>query len=183
MTTIQVTIPFESGLSKNRIRGTAGYVDNVGPDGIIRRYPKRDHEGAKSRVADAIVQASASVGATWHSARIHVNIFVVLPKFIYDATNVISTIADAVQIATGVNDKWLTVCLDWKVDKTNPRIEIELSQEAIEDFAYCSVCNREMAISAWHAYSLRNLTSGKTSGIGPCRECTNAYSRANYTPR
>jgi len=54
-------------------------------------------------------------------AKLWVGLAVRLPHRRSDALNVLDAVADAVQAATGVNDRaYAVACLDWAVDRTRP---------------------------------------------------------------
>ena len=121
-------------------------------------------------MAEQIIR-SACGGMEWYSARLHVATFVVLPNASIDAINFVGPLANIIQKAVGVDDKWHTLSLSWRIDKHNPFISISLSQIAKEDHAYCPGCNREMGLSNWYPSMIKRRKDGRSTGWGVCRNC------------
>lgn len=61
--------------------------------------------------------------------KLWVNIVVTKKDRRTDAVNVIDGVCDAVQAATGLDDRWYTVRCDWEIGD-RPRIVVELSLDA-----------------------------------------------------
>jgi hypothetical protein len=72
-------------------------------------------------------------GPQWQKGKIYVAIIVHRPDLRSDPCNFIDTICDAVKRATGVDDRYYAVRLDWIHDKQEPRIEIAVWQRLKEE--------------------------------------------------
>lgn len=57
-----------------------------------------------------------------------VSIRVMKPNHRMDAVNFVDVVCDCVQKASGLNDRFYSLAVDWEIDKANPRIEIEVGQ-------------------------------------------------------
>ncbi len=112
-----VVVPFTSALSKNAM------WQPVGRGHMIVR---EESAAARKSVADAIRAALAGARAT--KRKLHVALMVFKPTHRMDAINFGDVICDAVQDATGLNDRWYTLEVDWAIDRETPRIEITISQ-------------------------------------------------------
>ena len=57
-----------------------------------------------------------------------VSIRVMKPDHRMDAVNFVDVVCDCIQKASGLNDRFYSLAVDWEIDKSNPRIEIEVGQ-------------------------------------------------------
>lgn len=80
---------------------------------------------------------------------------------------------DAVQEATGLDDRWYSVRrLDWRIVKLNPKIYVGIGQETTEDALACSYCGRVLPLESFGRNAANPLGRSRT-----CRECSRAGDR------
>lgn len=144
-----VELPWDRRYSKNLSMGSR---DSHG------KYRRKDSKAAQDELA-FLVRTSGR----WVTARIHVDILVVMPRFLSDAVNYVDTICDAVRDGTGVDDKWFSCSVDWDVDKERARIEVRLSQEETVDQAFCPTCSKFMPADDFYYAGARRMDK--------CKEC------------
>jgi len=97
------------------------------------------------------------------AGRLWLDIFVQKPNHRGDAVNVVDLVCDAVEDATGVDDRWFSVRrLDWEVKKSDPLLYVVIGQETSEEQRICALCGRELPTTMFGPH-------GKSVG----RECRN----------
>lgn len=79
-----------------------------------------------------LMRPAVGYGWEWNGERIQVTITAYRPSNVPDAQNLVKTISDAIEDAIHVNDSNYDVSAIGKLDRANPRIEIDLTQEEIE---------------------------------------------------
>jgi hypothetical protein len=120
--TVRVLVPFMPELSKNQ-----SHV----PIGLGRLIRGKASAAAKAELAEIFRRALD--GRVPVKAKLRVDIMVYMPNHRMDAGNFVDVTLDALQLATGLNDRWYSGSWDWEIDPANPRLEIEISQEGKRD--------------------------------------------------
>lgn len=116
--TVRVLVPFMPELSKNQ-----SHV----PVGLGRVIRGKASAAAKAELAELLKRALD--GRVPTKAKLWVRILVFKPNHRMDAGNFVDVTLDALQLATGLNDRWYSGSWDWEIDREDPRLEIEISQE------------------------------------------------------
>lgn len=113
---MRIEMPWESYLLKNQA--------------FIAGNPRWGHTKKCKRVMDDIFWLVKEQGGfVWNGERIQVVITAYRPRLSIDAQNLVDAVSDAIELAIGVNDREYDVSAIGKLDKVNPRIVIELSQD------------------------------------------------------
>lgn len=132
-------VPLDSGWSKNRMwlprAGT--HARRLSPDARARRDGLADALRAElgddvrpNGLVRPVVQDRLLVAVAAHK-RDHRG----------DAVNVLDMVLDAVERATGLDDRWFEVAgLCWDVRPTDPSLVVAIGQQRRRDRAVCSVC-------------------------------------------
>ena len=152
---VRVAVPFTYAYSKN-----ATWRNNGKGHVYLRNEAKAAREALTWEIKSALKGRRVAHNRLW------LDIFVDKPDHRGDAINVQSTVADAVQDATGLDDRWYSVRrIDWAVTKKEPRLMVGIGQDSEEDVCVCSHCGQVLPLSAF----------GKgTSKLGvnrACKEC------------
>lgn len=159
---VRVKVPFVQDLSKNAIwrNVRAGHT-------YLRTESRRAREGL------ALVLRSALHGRRVAHNRLWVDIGVEKPHHRTDASNFVDSILDAVEEATGLDDRWYSLRrLDWRIVKLDPQIYVGIGQEAGGDALACSCCGRVLPLEAFGLHAGNPLGRSRT-----CRECSRAVDR------
>ncbi len=128
-------VPYDSGWSKNRmwLPRSDGYAQRLNPaarerrDGLVEAL-QAAHIGG----ADAVVRNVLWVG-------IHVQ----KANHAGDAINCLDLVADAVEIATGLDDRWFSIAsLTWELRPTKPTLTVMIGQQELKDVIACDTCGR-----------------------------------------
>lgn len=150
-------VPFTYAASKNHIYGFGHHM----------------HKRAESReIQDAIGFAAKSSlrGLKVVQAKIWIGIIVEKPNHKGDAVNVVDLVCDALKGAIGVDDRWFSIAfVDWRINKNEPRLMIQIGQEASEDMLACSHCGRVMSLDRFANHRGSSSFQGKGRN---CLECT-----------
>lgn len=148
---IRIVLPFDRKLSKNKVFITK--------QGHIVRW-KETNDARKD-----LVWEIKGIRHVFFQAKIWLDVTVFQPDHMGDALNYIDNIADAIQEAIGINDRWYAISnLNWHIDKNNPRIQIKIKQTAREHHAICKFCGRETPFSYFPETVRKNLENQFKNG-------------------
>lgn len=102
-------------------------------------------------------------------------IHVAMPNHRGDALNCIDLVADAIEDATGLNDRWFEMdSLTWSIDRANPSLEVWIGQTSAVDLQACGgACGELLTLEHFGKGSNR---LGKTT---VCRACQAIQRRRN----
>lgn len=96
---------------------------------------------AQRILAQAIVEAEPRVREWVVRNRLWVDLHVVKPSHKCDAHNASGIVADAIESATGLNDRWYDFRkISWDVDPRRPEIVVRFGQDAATELLVCAVC-------------------------------------------
>lgn len=153
----EAVVTFDYGWSKNRMW-----------------LPTRTHKRRLSPAARAHRQALArALAADLGDRRVRHNrlwlgINAQKPDHRGDSLNVLDLVSDAVEDATGLNDRWYQIAgLTWGIDKENPRLIVWIGQEDLPDAQICGRCGMLLPFADFHR---NRSTPTKRSGV--CRRCS-----------
>jgi len=92
-----------------------------------------------------------------------------------DALNVLDLVADAVERATGLDDRWFELAgLTWEILPTEPTLTVVVGQTDVSDAVVCSACGLLLPPDAFR---------GAPSYQGVCRPCRRLErERARHRP-
>lgn len=154
---IEIDVPFSYDGSKNHVWTMSG----------THTYSRRESIEYRATIADSIALAIRSAGQHVAHNRLWVGLFVQMPNNRGDAHNMVDLVMDAVEDATGLDDRYYSLSgVDWEIRKTDPRMFVSVGQESFDDIKICSACGRFLP----HDQFTRNRSS--KDGIGRnCREC------------
>lgn len=160
---VRVAVPFMYAASKNHI-----YAINAKGHVALRQ------EAKAYRAALALTLQSRLRKIKIGHKKLWIDIFVEKSSHQGDAVNVIDLVCDAIQDATGLNDRWYCIRrLDWSVSKHEPRLIVGIGQESGPDVQICSYCGRALSFDKF------NKHKGNPLGIGrECKECRSAVESA-----
>lgn len=139
-TIVRVAVPFAYTMSKNHIwsLGASGHV-------FARRESSNAREYLAWQIKIGIGARKLYIGKLW------VDIFVQKPNHSGDAVNVLDLVSDAIQDATGIDDRWYAVRrLNWQIVKEDPWLFVGIAQEITEDYRICSYCGRELPVRMFY---------------------------------
>jgi len=134
---IKIKMDYNNSFSKNVILGRGGYSKRV--------YLKKQARLLRDEMYWLINIELKKNKIEFVEDKIWLDIFVQRPDAGgIDAINVLDLIADGVQDAIKVDDKWFSVkCIDWEIKKENPKIFIEIGQAGDNiPKKICSYCGR-----------------------------------------
>lgn len=125
-------VPYDAGWSKNGMWITRKGTQLRGLSTKAQRH----------RAQLAMVLRPQAPTSVIRQNRIWLALHVAKPHHRADALNVLDLVADAVQDATGLDDRWCAVAgITWDIDPRDPRIEIAVGQaEGDENVVACSLC-------------------------------------------
>ena len=156
---VRVAVPFTFAFSKNAM------WRNVGVGHVILRK-----ESSRARANLAAKIRAAFHGTKIAHNRLWLDILVEKPTQRGDAINVLDLVADAIQDATGLDDRWYSIRrIDWIITKKEPRLFVGIGQEAVGDVIACSYCGQLLPLEAFGANSHNPFGKSRT-----CRECSRA---------
>lgn len=166
--TVRVAVPFSYAMSKNAI------WRSVGAGHVVLR------EESKALRESLMWEVKAALGAIpIRQNRLWLDIMVEKPDHRGDALNVVDLVADAVKVATGLDDRWYSMRrLDWRVCKDRPRLIVGLGQEAVADALVCSYCGRVLELD-----SFTKNRSGPLGRSRVCIECSRASDKLRRAAR
>lgn len=153
---VRVSVPFTYAASKNSRHGY----------GAKKVWTNKDSRQFRDSLALAMRAALRGSGTPVVNGKLWVEIFVQKPDHRGDAVNVIDVVCDAIQDATGLNDRWYSLKrVDWQVVKNNPMLIVGVGQEHTEPRDLCSYCGLEKPATDF-------VTSGaKRSKARLCASC------------
>lgn len=156
---IVVNIPFTQDLSKNKI--------------FVNKWGRITIQKARQEARNDIVKVIKNVKHTFFRGKVWLKILVEKSENRGDAINVLDTVADAVQDAIGVNDRWFSVDgIDWTIVKEKPIIRITITQDITEHHDICGCCGRTLPASAFPERVCKLINSGATAIAHKwCLEC------------
>lgn len=155
----RVAVPFSFAYSKNAVWRSvgAGHV-------VLRKESRR----ARSLLAWNLKRAMGDRRVAHN--RLWLDILVEKPTQRGDAVNVVDVVCDAVQEATGLDDRWYSVRrLDWVVTKHDPRLFVGIGQETDEDVIVCSYCGNILPLTSFGINKRGPFGRSRT-----CVECSRA---------
>lgn len=153
----EAVVPFDYDWSKNRVwLKTRGHKKRLSP-------------GARAHRRRLALELARDLGdRRIRHNRLWLGINVQKPDHKGDALNVLDLVSDAVQDATGLDDRWYQIAgLTWGVDKENPRLIVWIGQEDLTDAQVCGRCGMVLPFDAFHR---NRSTPTKRSGV--CRTCS-----------
>ena len=124
---VGVTLPLDWGWSKNRV-----WVARAGSYGRRMNPEAR----AKRDALALILRAELGRQGVLQVARnvLWLRLHCALPNHRGDALNVLDLVADAVQDATGLDDRWYAVeGLTWELRPDRPELRVWVGQASLED--------------------------------------------------
>lgn len=75
--------------------------------------------------------------------KVWIGVFIQMPTHRGDAINFIDSICDGVKKGISVDDRWFCISfLDWKVNRQEPHIFVQIGQDADWDAQVCKACGR-----------------------------------------
>jgi hypothetical protein len=157
---LRVSAPYTTAISKNvRVKYKKGRGAYTTPEA-------RKHEESLARSIEA---GTEGFEIAWVPAPLHIRVRVDRPDFRLDPVNFIDAICDAVSKGTGIDDRWFSVSLDWRMHHA-PRIHVEITQEHDEPHRPCVGCHRVMPTTEFYG-------DGKGGWRSRCRPCEKAGRR------
>lgn len=85
-----------------------------------------------------------------------------------DAVNALDVVADAVKMATGLDDNWYSLGrLTWTVEPDAPHVQVEIGQRDTADVVVCATCGRLLAPELFTRN--RKAATGRGSRCADCR--------------
>ncbi len=120
-----VTLPIDPSLSKNRSKT----VHYVGKKAIIRL--SQEYKTAKTYYTQLMRNAFQNYPLR-ERVKLMVHIHMYKQDNRMDCINFVDGLCDALQDAIKINDRYYSLSIDWSIDKTYPRFEMEISQEWIK---------------------------------------------------
>ena len=130
MTLARAEVPFvPADWTKNR---STRWGRGRGRRQAAHAYTPREHRFARDLLAFHLRRSMTHADRALLQAeprKLWVDILVTKRDHRADAANVIDAVLDAVQEATGLNDRWYAVRCDWQIGD-RPRIEVRLSRDA-----------------------------------------------------
>lgn len=167
---VSVELPFDWQWSKNRI-----WVARAGTHGRRLAAHARDRrEHLTLLLRDELRRARVEVA---HN-RLFVRMVIALPDHHGDAVNAIDLALDAVERATGLDDRWVELRgLSWSIVPDRPRLAVAIGQTSTEAVKACGSCGEVLAFEAF----ARNRSS-RTGRASACRACSAARRRRSQRP-
>ncbi len=156
---VRVAVPFTYAHSKNHL-----YTNTRNGHVALRRESVAARQGAIAAIRIALAGRKIANNKLW------VEMLVQKPNHKGDAINVMDSLADAIKVATGLDDRWFCVRrIDWQIVRENPQVFIGLGQESDEDCHVCSYCGSVKPFASF------NKAKDQPLGIGrECRDCRTA---------
>ena len=162
-----VAVPFDYGFSKNAIwrNVTASHV-------VMRKEARQKREHLAARLRESLwptVEGAPQIKVAHN--KLWVDIFVEKPNHRGDATNVVDLVCDAIEDATGLDDRWYSIRrLDWAINKNEPRLLVGIGQETNEDRIICSYCGKMLPLDEFGKNAAAPL--GRNRACKPCRSAS-----------
>lgn len=109
----------------------------------------------------------ALVNQTVVHNKLWIGLFVEKPDHRGDAINVVDLVCDGIRDAIDVDDRWFCLqFVDWRVNKADPKIFIQIGQEDVEPSQVCSYCGQILVLE-----SFTKKTGNPHGHDRVCREC------------
>lgn len=149
------SIPFTWAASKNHVHSSSGFH-------IFKRRSAREFEAEVGKAA-----LSALAGRKVKQNKVWVGVIVEKPNQKGDAVNVVDLVCDALKVAIGVDDRWFSLAfVDWRINKNDPQILIQIGQEDVPEAQCCSHCGR---IQPFGQFGKKANTKNGIDRV--CRDC------------
>jgi hypothetical protein len=115
----------------------------------------------------ALATKAAMRGITIAQNKLWVGLIVEKANHKGDGINVVDLVCDALKVGVGLDDRWFCIdFLDWRINKNNPEIFIQLGQESAESLQACSHCGRLLPFSAFGKHKGNHNDLSRA-----CKEC------------
>lgn len=160
---VEVAQPFDSGWSKNR----------VWRKGKGRTFLATGARQRRSALAEALRLRLSAVGAIPRQNRLWLAVHVSKANHLGDALNVLDLVADGIQDATGIDDRWYSLSgLTWDLVPNRPELRVWIGQEDLPDAAACRRCG-----AIW------SLPGPDRPNVADCPACRGGRSPRPRKPR
>lgn len=163
-------MPVESTSWWRRVRIPIRKWEDWSKNRTHRVYRGRVVSKGGSKVLRSMIAGTVSLALGSHRVahnKLWMLIHVAKPNHLGDAMNVVDLVSDAVQDATGLDDKWYQASLTWSVDPQDPHVEIVLVQESDEDVLACPACGEIKPLAEF--CRSRRARTGRGGKCRPCR--------------
>ena len=162
---VSVRLPFDSGWSKNRM-----HMPKAGT------YGRRLSPEARARREALAVMMRAELAQAGHPVNLRplwLSIHVAKADHRCDALNVLDVVADAIQDATGLNDRWYSLLgLTWEIRPAEPELYVGIGQQGTQDVAACGLCGRLLPLDDFH-----RSKGGREDRASRCKQCASKAGR------
>lgn len=130
-------------------------------------YARRLSDHARSRRDLLVFMLRAKLkGRRIANTVLVVWIHVELPNHKGDAINCLDLVCDAIEIATGLDDRWYEIGrLTWAVIKKDPQLSVRIGQFSTEDVQICGTCGLLLALDGF------GKGTNKLGKATTCRDC------------
>lgn len=154
--TASCEVPYDGGFTKNRIYRNAG------------RGMRVMTRAAKARRAEVATAVRLSLGRKEvEQAKLWVVIDVGKTEHVTDCVNVLDLVCDAIEDATGLDDRWYSVVADWSRRSEDAAMRVTIGQEKRPASRACAKCEGSFpTIDGFPRYP-----SGPYGRNWNCREC------------
>lgn len=170
---VRVELPVEewSGWSKNRVwRKQRGRIVRGSEGALVR-----------SRLGGAVGAELARQRVTPARSVLWVRIHVAKPNHLGDAINVVDQVADAIEDATRLDDRWTELRgVTWSIEPARPRVIVELGQDQPWDLVACSSCGQLLRPRAFRPSA---LAGDSLPHQACCRRCHSARTKQRRRDR
>lgn len=133
---ITAAMPYDSAMSKNALygRGRSGQV-------FIRTKSAR-----RSSELEFILRLEMRrLDIKPANDLVHLLIDVDKDEMRSDAINVLDVVADAVKKAIGIDDRWFSAEVRWRIVRSKPMLRVTVSQTRY-DLRHCSACMKTLSV-------------------------------------
>lgn len=153
---VTASVPFDWKWSKNRMWLA-----------IAGSYARRLAPHARARRDDLAMLLRVQLAkSTYRVAnnKLRFGIHVTMPDHRGDAINCLDLVADGIECATELNDRWFELAsLTWSFDPTDPHLEVWIGQESDIDVQFCGGVCAELL-------TLEHFNKGRNQ-FGKCTVC------------
>lgn len=162
-----VSVPFDWRWSKNRMWISRGR----GASKALAAHARQRKDALATMLRLELGSRRIAHNRLW------VSIHSELPNHRGDSINCIDLACDAIQQATGLDDRWYQIGgVTWEIVKhRQPRLHIWIGQESIEDVISCSSCGQLLPLDLFHA-ARNKLGHGST-----CKKCASEKGKLRRT--
>lgn len=153
---VRFWVPFTYAASKNHIYTSRG-------DGhvALRKEARAVRTEITLRTREALVGRRLAHNRFWLA--VHVE----KPNHKGDAVNVVDLVCDGIKDAMPFDDRLFSIShLDWSINKSDPRLYLQIGQDSDQDVKACSSCGRLLPLDAFHANRGAPLGRGRN-----CKDC------------